>query len=869
MSNLRLPATADTFRCLVGVLAACLLTTGVPTDASNRTPAAPVAVAVAEAVAVRDATALKLDGELTDEVWSRAKPIDEFIQREPNEGAAPSYATQAKVAFDARHIYVAVTAFDPEPGKIVGHLTRRDSDSPSDWVRIVIDSYHDRRTAYDFGVNPAGVKIDRYMFNDGNEDRSWDAVWDVAVSKSANGWRAEFRIPLSQLRFRREDKPTFGLAIIRQIGRLNETSTWPLISRKVTGIVSQFGELHGLELTQSPKRLELMPYTVSQVGTKPASDNPLVKTPDPDLSVGLDMKYAITPALTLTATVNPDFGQVEADPAVVNLSAFETFFSERRPFFVEGSGVFRFDMDCNDGSCTGLFYTRRIGRQPQLSADEPDDGFVASPANTTIFGATKITGRIGGMSIGILNALTSEESARVADGPLRSTSPIEPFTSYTVGRVRKEFTNQSSLGMMLTATNRRLGETASPLRQLADSAYSGGVDFDWRLRKNNYAVAGYWAGSTVHGSAEAIERLQENNVHSFQRPDADHVELDPTRTSLDGASGSIAVRKIGGERIRFESNVGFKTPGLETNALGFIRRADQISQNNWIQWKDEKPGKYVRTFRFNLNQWSGHNFDGDRLNFGGNVNAHWTFTNNWATGGGITKNIDAFDDRATRGGPGAYSHGMASIWTYVETDNRKPISADIYLEGGRTSFGPGFFFFGPGLTFRPSSSLSISGGVRFNRERNDSQWVDNIDGEDGRTHYTFAHLAQRTVAMTTRVNYTMSPTLSLQIYAEPFVSAGEYTGYKELVNGRAKDPNLRYASYAYSDNADFNFRSFRTTNVLRWEYRPGSALFVVWQQGREENASIGTFRFGRDFRGVFGAPASNVFLMKFSYWLNY
>jgi uncharacterized protein DUF5916/cellulose/xylan binding protein with CBM9 domain len=853
-----------------GALAACLLlaTDGL-TASSTRKPGETIVVAVAEAAAVRDATAIKLDGELTDEVWSRAKPIDGFVQRDPKEGAPATYATEAKVAYDARHIYIAVTATDPEPDKIVGHLTRRDTDSPSDWIRVAIDSYHDRRTAYDFGVNPAGVKVDRYHFNDGDEDRGWDAVWDVAVSKSATGWRAEFRIPLSQLRFRREDKPTFGIAIIREIGRLNEMSTWPLIAKSVNGVASQFGELHGLELTASPKRLELMPYTVSQVSTQPATDNPLVKTPDPDLSVGLDMKYAITPGLTLTATVNPDFGQVEADPAVVNLSAFETFFSERRPFFVEGSGVFRFDMDCNDGSCTGLFYTRRIGRRPQIDAEEPEDGFVASPTNTTIFGATKVTGRIGGISIGIMNALTSEETARVADGPLRSTTPIEPFTSYTIGRVRKEFTNQSSLGMMLTATNRRLGEASSPLHQLAGSAYSGGVDFDWRLRQNRYAVAGYVAGSTVHGSPQAIEDLQENNVHSFQRPDADHVELDPTRTSLDGSTGFVALRKIGGERVRFESNVGFKTPGLETNALGFIRRADQISQSNWMQWRDEKPGKFVRTFRFNVNQWSGHNFDGDRLNFGGNVNAHWTFTNNWATGGGVTKNIDGFDDRATRGGPGAYFNGMTSLWTYVETDNRKPVSVETFVEGGHTSFGPSFFAVGPSLTFRPASSLSISGGVRFNRENNDAQWVENVDAADDKTHYVFAHLAQRTVSLTTRVNYTMSPTLSLQIYAEPFVSAGEYTDYKELLNGRAKDPSVRYGSYAYDGNADFNFRSFRTTNVLRWEYRPGSALFAVWQQGREENASIGTFRFNRDFRGVFAAPASNVFLLKFSYWLNY
>ena len=392
---------------------------------------------------------------------------------------------------------------------------------------------------------------------------------------------------------------------------------------------------------------------------------------NPGASVGLDMKYAITPAMTLTATVNPDFGQVEADPAVVNLSAFETFFPERRPFFVEGSGVFRFDMDCNDGSCTGLFYTRRIGRQPQLSADVPDDGFVSAPSNTTIIGATKATGRIGGFSVGILNAMTAEEEARVAVGTVQSTSPIEPFASYTVGRARREFANQSAIGVMMTATNRNVGDERSPMRLLANSAYAGGVDWDLRLARKRYAIAGYWAGTRINGTEAAIARLQENNVHSFQRPDATHVEFDPTRTTLSGQSGSLAFRKISGARVRFESNVSFKTPGFDSNDLGFIRRADQITQSNWLQWRHDQPGKFIRSFRFNLNQWGGHNFDGDRLYLGGNVNAHWTFKNNWSTGFGINRERDSFDDRATRGGPGANYEGNWNFWSYVNTDDRK------------------------------------------------------------------------------------------------------------------------------------------------------------------------------------------------------
>ena len=824
---------------------------------------------VVEAAAVREATALKIDGELTDEVWSRAPKIDAFVQRDPKEGAAASFETEARVAYDAQHLYVAILARDPDPSKITGFLTRRDTNSPSDWVAVLIDSYHDRRTAYEFSVNPAGVKQDKYYFNDGDEDQGWDAVWDVVVAKRPDGWSAEFRIPLSQLRFPVSEKPTFGFALSRQIARLNETSTWPLIAKSTTGIVSQFGELRGLELAASPKRLELVPYTVADVSTEPDSESPLVNGVDPGASLGLDMKYAITPGLTLTATVNPDFGQVEADPAVVNLSAFETFFPERRPFFVEGSGVFRFDMDCNDGSCTGLFYTRRIGRSPQLDPEAPGDAFVSAPANTTIIGATKVTGRIGGFSVGILNAMTAEEEAHLAVGAARSGTPIEPFTSYTVGRARREFSNQSAVGVMMTATNRNVGDEANPMRLLGNSAYSGGVDWDLRLPSNRYAIAGYFAASRINGTEAAIARLQENNVHSFQRPDATHVEFDPTRTDLTGDSGFLAVRKISGARVRFESNIGFKSPGFDTNDLGFIRRADQISQSNWLQWRHDEPGKYIRSFRFNLNQWSSQNFDGDRLGLGGNVNAHWSFKNNWSTGMGVTREVGSFDDRATRGGPGANFDSTWNFWNYANTDDRKAVALDVFWSAGSSEFGPHYVEANPGLTFRPASSIAISGGFRISRFDHDAQWVTNEEAANSPTHYVFARLDQRTVALTTRVNYTMSPTLSLQLYAEPFVSAGAYSGYKELVNGRADDWQSRYAPYAYGGNADFNYRSFRTTNVLRWEYRPGSSLFVVWQQGREENAPYGTFRFGRDFSGAFSVPSRNVFLVKMSYWLNY
>jgi hypothetical protein len=835
-----------------------------PADASR--PSAPPPVA-AVAIPV-GADPIKVDGEIAEEIWTKAPPITEFLQRDPTEGARPTRETEARVVFDAAALYIAVRALEPDASKIVGHLTRRDENSPSDWIRVMVDSYRDRRTAYEFAVNAVGVKQDRYWFNDTNSDTSWDAVWDVAVAKSPQGWRAEFRIPFSQLRFNPAASASFGFAIVRTVAHANETSTWPLLARSASGYVSSFGELTGLTFETAQKRLELAPYVVGQVKTAPvASANPLVGSPDPDAAVGLDLKYKVAPGLTLTGTVNPDFGQVEADPAVVNLGAFETFFAERRPFFVEGSGNFSFDLDCSDGQCTGLFYSRRIGRAPHRVLNAPNDGYVAQPANSTIVGAAKLTGRVGHFAIGALNAITTREDAHLASGPAldESTSPVEPFTSYSVVRANREFANRSRLGFIVTSTNRALTDE---LRFLPDTAVTGGIDGDWRLRSGRYSLTGYWAGSMVRGDAEAIDRLQRSNVHSFQRPDAGHLTYDPLRTQLSGHAGAVNFNKISGERTRGNSFIGFKSPGFDVNDLGFQARADDISISNWFQVRDDKPGKYVRNRNINFNQWAGWNFDGDLRFSGANVNSHWTFMNNWSIGSGFNVNAEGFADRHTRGGPGALVPGNLNQWGYVNSDNRRKFSYYFNFSWFNDRHGSSGWSIDPGINYRPSSALLISVGPGLNTNDSDTQWVENL-AVGPHTHYVFARINQKTVGMSTRVNYTMTPTLSLQIYARPFVSAGRYSNFRELINGRAERYEDRYGPFAYAGNPDFNYRSFRTTNVLRWEYRPGSALFVVWQQGREEVASQGDFRFGRDLSGAFSAPAANVFLIKVSRWLNF
>ena len=808
---------------------------------------------------------IRLDGDLSDAAWREAVVITEFVQREPTEGAPPTQRSEARVVFDDMAIYVGVRAFDSEPDRILAFLTRRDGDSASDWIRVLIDSSHDRRTAFEFMVNPAGVKRDMYYFNDNNNDESWDAVWDVAVQRDRDGWCAEFRIPYSQLRFGGNADTTLGFAIVREVGRLRETSTWPLLPRGASGYVSSFGELSGVVRPPGGKRLEAAPYVLGEVRTVPAQPgNPLLDSPDPGGAIGLDLKYRVTRSLAFTGTVNPDFGQVEADPAEVNLSAFETFFNERRPFFVEGSGAYQFE--CDDCS---IFYSRRIGRTPRGVPDSTG-GYEVHPGQSTILGAGKLTGRVGPFSVGTLAAVTQEEHAVLAFGDARVRQPVEPQTFYSVSRVRREFADQSSIGAIFTSANRGYTDV---LNFLPDSAVTAGVDYDWRLGRR-WGLNGSWTGTQVTGSPVAIGALQLSNVHSFQRPDADYVQADPLARSMSGHAGSLAFNKIAGDKVRGNVMVAYKTPGYDLNELGFMRRADEIKQRAWVQRRWNDAGKYVRTKMINFNQWSNHNFGGDRLELGGNFNTHWTFVNRWSTGGGINGNPTTFDDRLTRGGPGGYRNPNVNGWFYFNTDTTRTVSFhwdSNFFEDFTT--GPGEsgrshnFFLNPRIQIRPTSAISAEVGIGQGRDFEDAQWVTNlVDGQQ--THYVLGRLNQTTTALTLRLSYTLTPNLSLQLYGQPFSSAGHYEDYKELVDGRAAASADRYKPFAYEGSADFTVLSFRTTNVLRWEFKPGSALFVVWQQGREGFRPNSAFRFGNDYGDIFNTPASNTVLVKMSYWLN-
>ena len=813
------------------------------------------------------ATAVRLERVLGDGAWARAEPITAFVQRDPAEGAPATEATEVRVMYDATHLYVSVRAFDRDPSRIVALRTRRDEPSPSDWIRVFVDSYYDRRTAYEFAVNPAGVKQDRYWFADTASDASWDAVWDVSVATDADGWRAEFRIPLSQLRFDTTGRDRFGFAVEREIGRLNEISSWPLITKTRPGFVSQFGELGGLEPGAANKRMEVMPYVVGTTRTEPvAAGDPFVTSPDSGGAIGLDARYAVTPGLTLTTTINPDFGQVEADPAVVNLTAFETFYEERRPFFVEGSGAFKFDLDCNNiSTCTGLFYSRRIGRLPQGSVAAPAGGYVSAPGQTTILGAAKLAGRVGAFSIGAMNAVTSRERARVALGTTRASHTVEPLSNYAVVQARREWPHQSSLGLMFTSVTR---EGDADTRFLATRALAWGVNWDRRLKDPRYAVQGYWVGSAIAGSAEAIGRLQANAVHLYQRVDASHLDADPTRSSLAGHAGQILFTKPSGRRLRFGIDATYKTPGFDVNDLGYMRRADTVGRSVWVQFRWDTPTRAFRALRMTLNESAAWNFDGDLLSRNVNVNAVVTFPFQWYAAVGLTLNGRGVDDRAARGGPAFTTKRTVDGWITLRSDARKAVSGFVQDQFAYDEAGSSRHVIDGEMTWRPAAYLAASGGWHVELFDEDTQWVTNV-ATGGSTRYLFGGLRQRTVGLTARVNYTLTPNLTVQVYGAPFVSAGAYRDFKALVRPRQASVAAQFDPVAFPSNPDFDYRSFRMTNVLRWEYRPGSVIYVMWQQGREAVGDDGRFRFGREFGRVFATPGSNVFLVKASYWLNF
>jgi hypothetical protein len=834
---------------------------------------------------ISNATPIAIDGNINEEAWDAVEWTTDYVEFEPDNGTAPSEQTKMKIVYDDKNLYVAFICYESDLSNIERRLGRRD-DFPGDWVEINIDSYGDDRTGFSFTISASGVKGDEFISNNGNFDSSWNPIWYVKTGTIAEGWTAEMRIPLSQLRFGAEKEQVWGLQSTRRYFSNEERSTWQQLPPNPPGWVSAFGELRGIKGLKPQKQLEIQPYTVAQLDTyEEVPGNPFLDGSDARLTGGLDAKIGITNDLTLDVTINPDFGQVDADPGAIALDGFEIFFQERRPFFVENKNIFDYNIS---GNSDNLFFSRRIGRSPQGSAVGPNTLFIDQPDNTTILGAAKFSGKTqNGWSLGVLESVTSKEFADVInqDGSEGETL-VEPLTNYFVGRAQKDFNdNNSFVGGIVTSTIRDLEDNMTFLHK---NATSWGLDFRHNWKERTYYLEGNFVTSHVTGSKEAIEQTQRSIVHLFQRTDASHVSVDPTKTSLTGTGGQLGFGKSGAGDWRYNAGASWRSPELELNDIGFLRRADDIFQYANITRLFNKPTDWYRRANFRLSQTSNFDFEGNYNRMQYELNGFVNLKNNWFVEGGAAHKPRIYINSFLRGGPRWRYSEENFGFLFAGTDQRKKFSTVagyVHSQAKQANFGLRRYE----LRFRyqPLNALSLSLDTRFEQSPNKTQYVSQQDF-NGTTRYITGEIDQETISATLRVNYTINPNLTIQYYGQPFISRGRYSNFNFVTNPVAKDLDDRVrlyneqqisfneGSYFIDEDTDgandyqfgnpnFAFVQFRSNLVVRWEYIPGSEIFLVWSQG-----ITGIGEAENDFNTIidnqiFDQQPQNTFLIKATY----
>lgn len=833
-----------------------------------------------------------IDGLLNDDCWNAVEWTTDFIQSRPVENKPPSQQTAFKILYDNDNIYIFVRAYDTEPEKISKLMSRRDNFT-GDMVFVEIDSHFDKQTDFLFAASASGAKSDAAISDDGNgEDDNWNPIWYIKTFIDDKGWCAEMKIPLSQLRFDNNNSQTWGLQVTRHIYRLQERSQWQYIPKGSPGVVHLFGEMHGIKDIKPKKQIELMPYMVARtekfekIEGDPFNTGKLSK-----ISAGLDGKIGLSNNFTLDFTINPDFGQVEADPSEVNLTAFESYFSEKRPFFIEGRNIYQFmpnqTIVIHNMYSDNLFYSRRIGRYPQYYPATSGIEFVKMPESTTILGAMKVSGKTKkGLSIGILESLTSREDALIDSAGTRRKETVEPLTNYFVGRIQQDFRKgQTILGAMFTAVNRDINSPA--LDFLHKSAYTAGLDFQHNWKDRTWYVAANAEFSDVRGSRRSILETQTSSARYYQRPDAGHLSVDTTLRSLGGYGGTVKFGKSSKKRLQFETSLTLRSPGLEFNDIGYMRYSDVIHHGSWMGYYLRNPFWIFNNFFFNTNYWMYWNFDGKLLSVNHNTNIHAQFKNKWFMNGNFNLSGESTSTTLLRGGPSFISPGEQGVNLNFGSNETKKLFFFVghYRGSGDVKSSSGQEYYGE-VNYKPTNSISITLDPSYSIQHNELQYINAI-GTDGNPVYLFGKLDQKTFIFTMRINYTINPELSIEYYGQPFISAGKYSAFKKItepVAGSFKERFHEYTpseltydplnrSYNVSDgnnfsfgNPDFNFRQFRSNLVVRWEYLPGSTLYLVWSQGRTSTDSNGMFRYGSDVKDLFGKTPHNVFLLKFSYW---
>ncbi len=850
--------------------------------------------------AIRIQKEIKIDAVLDEEAWQRIS-ISGFIQREPKNGEPASERTEAWGAYDDNAVYVAAKLYDASPELIKAELARRDYSAIADRFMVYFDSYNDKRSGFYFGISAAGTLYDGSLENDEGMDGSWDGVWTGKAELTAYGWCVEMKIPFSQLRFNALNKYTWGINMRRDIARRNEDSYLAVKPRNESGFVSRFPELTGIENISPPQRFQILPYVTGKAEYLNHSPNdPFNSGSKYTPGLGIDIKYGLTSNITLDATFNPDFGQVEVDPAVVNLSDVETFFSEKRPFFLEGSSIFRFGQggtttQSNFGwPSPTLFYTRRIGRAPQGIL--PSNDYADKPSGTTILGAGKITGRIfDDWKLGVIQAVTKREFAEIENGGTRSSFEIEPLSSYSVLRLQKDFNlGMQGLGILTTNTKRFFEDSRLQDQMNANSLTVGLDGWTFLDGQKEYVLTGWFAGSHLTGTQNQMINIQRNSTHYFQRPDM-NLGVDSSATSLTGFAGRLFLHKMT-RPIWLNASIGFISPGFDVNDFGYMSRTNLINSHFQIGYFWLEPTDFYRQILFfNAVSYSA-DFKGNTTNSFYWADIFYQFTNYYSFDFNFSYSLQSINNRLTRGGPSTLEPPAFNCNYNLSSDSRNPVVVELGGSNFTSNADKSLSVF-LSVEYRPAPNFSLSIGPSFTKDQNKAQWVSSyIDATAAQTfgkRYLFANLDQTEIAADIRLNWIISPTLSIQAYFQPLISSGNYSSYKSLNRARsfdfdtygtgistiretqASDGSLSYtvdsdgngSSVPYSfGNPDYSFASLRGNVVLRWEFNPGSTLYFVWTQSRSDYEPVGDFQFNRSMRRLTEVNPDNIFMIKFSYW---
>lgn len=828
-------------------------------------------------LSIGDLPVPKIDGLLDDAIWELGTWHGDFTQQQPVGGVRGTENTWIKVLYDRSGLFVAIVCEDSEPAKIRDVLDRRDA-LGGDMAGIAIDSYFDRRTAFEFNLSAAGQKMDMKHSADYKWDFNWDGVWDGATSRNDTGWIAEMKIPFSQLRYNDREEHTWGMHVWRWIARKHEEDQWQYIPREAPAMVYLFGELKGVRDIRDSRQVEFLPYMLGSLGRGPDPESSW----EPGLNGGLDAKVGIGSDYTLDLTINPDFGQVEADPSELNLTTYETFFEEKRPFFLEGTEIFDFELD---GDIP--YYSRRIGSAPGVPEAYRSMELRDIPNRATILGAAKLTGKSQkGLSVGLVSGLTASEHALTADlNGSENRVQVSPMSNYLASRAKQEFGEGNTiLGGMFTLVSRISSDSLMD-GSLPAEAMSGGIDLLHYWKDRNYYFEAKTIASRLDGSAESIHHKQLDNTHRYQRPDADHLQLDPDRTQLSGHGGLISIGKKGG-RYNFSFSGQYRSPGLDLNDMGYLREADIIGQEASFSYRMNEPRNRIRNYSLSLNQGAAWSFGGE------NVRNSWLADFQLTSSGHQTcrlmyvLNLSRLDTRELRGGPALRMGTWQTFGALLSTDHSK----DLYgyamfhhiLLGEKHASRR---LYNLSVTWLPVRRLKLSGDFEYDLRDYNQQYVTTITGDD-KDHYLVGWIVHRSASFTFRGELFLTPELSVQYYGSPYYSVGDYDRFRRILDASARDAGKRFESvdvgyledqnsYSFTlgstefsfENPDFNFMQFRSNLVLRWEYKLGSTLYFVWSHDRSDWQ--GEYHPIGDITGdLFRVRGNHVFLLKLNFWFS-